>query len=337
VLSLTRALIATTPVDPPVIDENIISETTTGADWVRAGAILVGAIAVAIAVARISRAVLERAIGEGFAAIIVARIIAYTIFVVGLVYSLTSLGVRVGPLLGALGLGGLVLALALQRVAENFVGALILQARRPFTVGDTVDLDGHVGVVTDIDSRTTVLRGLDGSMIRIPNGSVLNTAIVNLTREQYRRSELTVGVAYDSDLHAATRALENAVRRVPRVRRSPSPWVMLRQFGASSIDFSIYYWHRSDVPSELAATHDLLLSVHQGLAAAGITIAFPQMVVWAGHDAVDDPYDEHPDEVFTTRDWTPAPPDHEGEGGTTGFDWRRPWRRRSSARAVRRG
>jgi small-conductance mechanosensitive channel len=287
--------------------EALIEGGLTSGDWLRAGSIIVGAIVVAIVVSRISRSLLGKALGSGFGAIITSRLIGYLLFLIGLFYALNSLGVRVGPLLGALGLGGLVLALALQKVVENFVGALIIQTRRPFTVGDTVDLDGHVGVVTDVDARTTVLRGLDGSTIRIPNGEVLTTPIINLTREVNRRSEIAVGVAYDTDLERATDVLVEATRRVPRIRTTPPPMVVLRQFGSSSIDFTIFYWHQSDVPSELAATHDLLVAVHHALADAGITIAFPQMVVWPGHDADDNPYRRGPGEVFSEHPAMPNP------------------------------
>ena len=104
------------------------------------------------------------------------------------------------------------------------------------------------------------------------------------------------------------------------------PWVLLRGFGASSIDFTIYYWHESDVPAELAATHDLVLAVHHALADAGITIAFPQMVVWSGHDADANPYRHEPTAVFSQRSSAPSRPpvsdalDDESR-------WRLPWRR----------
>jgi small-conductance mechanosensitive channel len=235
------------------------------------------------------------------AAIITARFIGYLLVLVGLIYALNTLGVRVGPLLGALGLGGLVLALALQKVVENFVGALILQTRRPFTVGETVMLDDQTGIVTDIDSRTTVLRGLDGTMIRIPNGSVLASTIINLTRSPARRSQLQVGVAYDTNLDRATETLNAAVTRVRRVLKDPPPLVVLHEFGTSSIDFTIYYWHASDVPSELATTHDLMLAIHHAFADNDITIAFPQVVVWPGHEADANPYDAAPGTVYTAH------------------------------------
>ncbi|MDW3212834.1 MAG: mechanosensitive ion channel [Ilumatobacteraceae bacterium] len=310
------------PTPDPDSDTVEALQGLTGTDWLQAGAIMLGAIAVAIAANRIARSIVSRSLGAGFGAIITARIIGYLIFLIGLVYALNTLGVRVGPLLGALGLSGLVLALALQKVVENFVGALILQTRRPFTVGDTVQLDGHTGVVTDVDARTVVLRGLDGSMIRLPNMDVLNSAIVNLTRDSARRSELQVGVAYDSDLEQATRVLGEAVARVPRIRTMPKPQVLLRQFGESSIDFTIFYWHTSDVPSELATTHDLMLAVHHALADEGITIAFPQMVVWPGHDATDNPYGSDPAEVFTGQP-SEAPPPQPAEPTPRRWPWQR--------------
>ncbi len=282
-------------------------DALTGGDWLRAGGIVLSAIAIAIAANRIARSTLARVLGSGMATIITARFIGYLLVLVGLVYALNTLGVRVGPLLGALGLGGLVLALALQKVVENFVGALILQTRRPFTVGDTVTLVEQTGVVTDIDSRTTVLRGLDGTMIRIPNGEVLSSTIVNLTRSSARRSELSVGVAYDTHLDHATETLKAAVRRVQRILGDPPPLVVLRGFGSSSIDFSIYYWHASDVPSELATTHDLMLAIHHAFADDDITIAFPQLVVWPGHDVDHNPYDGAPGDVFTRHSHEPDP------------------------------
>ncbi len=270
-------LLARVDVPTPIVDRSLNST-----DWLRAGATVVGSLVGAIVLGRIVRHLMANWIGRDFAGLITGRLVSYVTFTVGFIYALTSLGVQVGPLLGALGLGGLVLALALQKPVENFFAGVILQARRPFTVGDSVQLAEHLGVVTDIDSRTTVLRSLDGTTIRIPNAKVTDGDIVNLTRHPVRRSTLDVGVSYSTDLDVATAALGIAVSRVQRIVHEPAPLVMLRGFGASSIDFTIYYWHHSDVPSELAARHDLVLAVHQNLMAGGITIAFPQVVVWSG-------------------------------------------------------
>ena len=306
--------------------EALLHDPLTHTDWIKAGIVLVATVVLAISLSKILRRTVSRGIGHGFAAILTSRFLGYAVFVVGLSYALTVLGVRVGPLLGALGLGGLVLALALQGVVGNFVSSLILQARRPYTVGDTVELDGRLGVVEDIDSRTTQIRGLDGTHIRIPNANVAAATIVNLTRETVRRSSLAVGVAYDTDLQQATDAIYEALDRVPRVLADPEPAVNLDGFGDSSIGFNVLYWHASDVPSELATRHDLVLAIHQAFAAASITIAFPQVTVWSGQPRPDRLYGGEVDEVRTPY---PGLDVMQAERGRRSLAWRRGARRRS--------
>lgn len=303
-------------------------DSVTSGDWIRAGSILVGSIVLAVIVSRLLRRIIAHGIGPGFASIMMARLAGYATFLVGLFYSLSELGVRVGPLIGALGLGGLVLALALQRFVENFVSSIILQARRPFTVGDTVLLDGRIGTVADIDSRVTVLDSLDGTQVRVPNSNVVSATIENLTRQGVRRSSMDVGVAYATDLQAARSVIEDALTRVPRVLDDPPPAVHVTGFHDSSIGLVVLYWHASDVPSELAARTDLAIAIHQGLAAAGITIAFPQMVVWPG--AGDDVQYETVDEIVRTDQPGPASDTGPGQRRRTGPRLPRPRRRGTS-------
>ena len=311
--------------DPVPVDfGELVDDSLTGADWIRAGIVVVASIVLAVVLNRIARSIGERTIGPGFASLLIARTIGYVVVLVGIIYALGGLGVRIGPLLGALGIGGLVLALALQGVVENFFGALILQSRRPFTIGDTVELGDHVGVVKDIDARTVVMRGLDGTWIRIPNSKVLGDPIVTMTAEPIRRSRVTVGVAYDTDLARATEVIVSALDRVARICDDPPPLVVLRSFGDSSIDFDVDVWHASDVPAERAARHDVILAIHQAFAAEGITIAFPQVVVWPG-ETEGEPYDEiGGDEVFTEHAAVPGGRERTTQRSAGGW---RPWRR----------
>jgi small conductance mechanosensitive channel len=316
-------------VDPVPVDfDDLVDDSLSGADWIQGSAVVAVAIVVAVVANRVTRKVAERTIGPGFAALLISRGVGYVVVLVGFIYALGGLGVRIGPLLGALGLGGLVLALALQGVAENFFGALILQSRRPFTIGDTVELGTHVGVVKDIDSRTVVMRGLDGTWVRIPNAKVLKEPIVTLTTESFRRSRLTVGVAYDTNLARAADVVGESLGRVARICDDPPPLVVLREFGSSSIDLDVYYWHASDVPAELAARHDVMLAIHQAFAAEHITIAFPQVVVWPGAGADDTPYgaafDEPDSEVYTEHAAVPAGRERAGSGASGSW---LPWRR----------
>lgn len=274
------------------VSEVLADPSVSGSDWLTALGILIATIILAFAVSKLLRRIIGRGIGHGFASIIVARFASYITFLLGLFYAMATLGVQVGPLLGALGIGGIVFALALQGVAENFVSSVILQARRPFTIGDSVEIDGHVGVVLDIDARTTLIRAVDGTLVRMPNSNVAATTTINLTREPVRRSTMKVGVAYDTDLQQARTILLDALDRVPRVLSEPAPAVHITGFDDSSIGFEILYWHASDVPSAFAARTDLAIAVHEALDAEGVEIAFPQMVLWSGENDASPVYDK---------------------------------------------
>lgn len=311
--------------DPVPVDfENLVDNSLSGTEWIRAGAVVVVAILLAILASRVAKSIGERTLGPGFAALLIARTIGYVIVLVGFIYALGSLGVRIGPLLGALGLGGLVLALALQGIVENFFSGLILQSRRPFRIGDTVQLGDVVGIVKDIDSRTVVLRRLDGSWVRVPNGLVLKEPIVTLTQEAFRRSHITVGVAFETDLAFAEEVIVTALDRVARICDDPPPLAVLTDIGESTINFEVYYWHPSDKPSELGATHDVVLAIHQATAAAGISLAFPQVVVWAGKELDGDLYGPPGGEVYTEHAAVPGGRQVHNKDSSGGW---RPWRR----------
>ncbi|MDY7102830.1 MAG: mechanosensitive ion channel family protein [Actinomycetota bacterium] len=265
----------------------VVPSGVEGEDWLHAGIVVAATIVGTVVIARLLRRLVERTLGTGFAPLIISRAAAYGVFLIGVTYALGTLGVRVGPLLGALGLGGLVLALALQALVENLVSGMFIQARRPFTIGDTVTSGDHTGVVVDVNARTTVLRTVEGVWIHVPNANVLKEPIVNLTKEALRRSELLVGVAYDSDLHEAISVTREAIGRATRVAKVPAPQVVVQEFGDSSIVLSCLYWHQADIPAEVVTRGDVALAIHEAYEDAGITIAFPQMVLWTGVERSD--------------------------------------------------
>lgn len=258
--------------------------------WVGAALIMVAGIAIAIFVAKVLRRLVRKVDHQGFTGLVVARIASYSIVILAFLYVLNILDVRIIPLLGAFGVGGIILALALQRLVENLVAGVVLHSRRPFTLGDTVEIDGTTGVVLDIDARTTVLKRLDGVVERIPNSTVVTEHISTLTFDPLRRSEIVVGVQYDSNLEHAHQVIVDALARLDRVAISPAPTALLTEFGPSSIDYTVHFWHGSDIPSGLAAKHDVILGIHRALESAGIRIAFPQLTIWRPTDPTTAPY-----------------------------------------------
>jgi small conductance mechanosensitive channel len=268
---------------------HIVPHGLTVWDGVHAAVILV----VAIVLSQVARRLVVRAFGgraapagasgtaggERVVARITARVLAYVVVLAGLVYALMALHVAIGPLVGALGIGGIALAFALQDILQNLVAGVILQARRPIRHGDQVEVGSYAGVVRDIDLRTVLVRTFDGLDVYVPNRSVLENPIVNYTISPVRRLTVPVGVGYDSDLGAVQRCLVDAVRGVDGVLADPPPAAWVTGFGPSSIDVSVLVWFAVATHGVWQVQSDTAVAIKAALDAAGVTIPFPQQTV----------------------------------------------------------
>jgi small conductance mechanosensitive channel len=249
-------------------------------EWMRAGIVLL----VAIGGARLTRDVVRRGFTRAgmtdFVARILARFLAYAVITIGVIYALASLGVELAPVLGALGIAGLAFALAFQSIAENFIAGIILLIRRPFVPGDQIATGDHEGTVEDVNLRVVVLTTYDGETVHVPNASVLDSPIENYTKTPLRRTTLPVGVAYATDLELARRVLLDAVSGVDGVEATPPPEALVHDFGDSSIDFAVRFWHVSDIATLWRVRDGVARAVKPALDTAGIEIPFPQRTVW---------------------------------------------------------
>lgn len=263
-------------------DESEALETLgrlTLGDWLTAGAIVVGSIIIARVVASLLRRVLSRTPASEHGARLISRFVAYVLVVVGFVYALNTVNVPIGPLLGALGVAGLALAFAFQDILENLIAGVGMQIRRPMKPGDEIVTNDYEGTVVDITLRTVVMTTFDGERVYLPNATVWKAPIVNSTERDRRRTTLTVGVAYDTDLDSAKRVLESALRGVEGILENPAPVAQVEEFADSSINFALRYWHRPSMAT-LWRTRDLAArATKRALDEAGIEIPFPQRVV----------------------------------------------------------
>ena len=259
--------------------DRVLSSTLTLGDWIGAAVVF----GVAMIAARIGRGLSVRAIGRGHeeraAAQMVGRMVASVVVIGGFVYSLSVLGVRLGPLVGALGIGGVAIAFAAQSILSNFLASIILQVRRPFRPGDQVATNDCEGVVEDVNFRTVVLRTYDGERVMVPCAEVLNQPIINHTVLGRRRTTLEVGVSYNADPGDARDVLLEAVRGVDGVREQPRPEVWVESFGDSSVDLVVRFWHAPDVATMWRVRSAVAVAIKRALDQAGIEIPFPQRVL----------------------------------------------------------
>lgn len=178
---------------------------------------------------------------------------------------------------GALGVG---LGLGLQRIASNYFAGFIILLDRSIRIGDMISVDKFGGAVTQINTRYTVLKSLDGTEAIVPNEMLVNSPVSNLsftTREN--RLAVQLVVAYDSDLEAVKRLLLGAADEHPRVLAEPAPAVLLRQFGADGLELEMGFWINDPEQGSLNVRSDLNFAIWQAFQAAGIGIPYPQREV----------------------------------------------------------
>lgn len=215
---------------------------------------------------------------------VLGRMIRLVVVSAAVIYGVAQLGVRIGPLLTAAGIGGVALAFAVRTIFENFLAGILLLLRRPFRPGDQIGSADFEGVVEDLNLRAVVLRTLDGRRVLIPNGKVLSNPIINLTAFPARRTDLTVGVGYDADLEATRALIEDAVRGVAGVRADPPPEALVEAFGESTVDFCVRFWHAAPIREMWLVRHRVAVAVKQALDEAGVAMPFPQLALRAPAD-----------------------------------------------------
>ena len=266
-------------------NEAIVARSLTLRDWLLAVAIAV----VGMVAARIVRGVVSRAAGgdegPGAAAEAIGRVVGLALASFSLIYALGVIGVRLGPLVGALGIGGLALAFAGQSILSNFLASIILQLRHPFRRGDQIAVADCEGTVEDVNFRTVVLRTFDGQRVMVPCANVLGGPIVNHTTLGKRRTTLSISVGYEVDLEQATQVLRESLRGVDGVIERPRPEVWVEEFGDSGVNLAIRYWHAPDAASQWRVRSAVAIAAKRALDDAGISIPFPQRVLrFAGDD-----------------------------------------------------
>jgi small-conductance mechanosensitive channel len=207
-------------------------------------------------------------------------VIRTVVVVLGGMVVLNALGVEIAPLLTALGVGGLAVALALQDTLTNFFAGMHILLERPFHIGHFIRLeDGQEGHVLDIGWRTTRVRTVQDDVIVVPNSKIAGSTILNYNMPIPRsRVALSVGVAYDSDPEKVRAVLiDEAVRAMPELvylLPTPAPDALLLKFGDFALEFQLRFYV-TDIARQPAALDEMHRRVLRRFREEGIEIPFP--------------------------------------------------------------
>jgi small conductance mechanosensitive channel len=205
------------------------------------------------------------------------RAVKIVVLFLFLLLALQNLGIDLLPLIAGLGIAGAGIALALQGVLGNVAAGFTIIFTRPFRVGEYVSIAGEEGIVGDISIFSTTLRHSDRSLVVIPNRKIAGEILHNYG--EIRQLDLSVNVAYGTDIDAAVGAIRDVLASSPRVLRDPAPLVAAAALGDHAISIAIKPWVA--VPDYVAAAGEINPAVVTAFQRQGVQIAVLRVTVSA--------------------------------------------------------
>ena len=197
-----------------------------------------------------------------------------TILFIGVLVALSTLELDMTPILALLGAAGFVIGFALQGTLGNLASGLMILAYRPFDVGDSVTTCDVTGKVASMNLFSTTITTFDNEVMIIPNGSVWNGVITNITGSDKRRVDLVFGTSYADDHAKIVEVLTAVVVEHKLVLEDPEPVVKLHELADSSMNFVVRPWVATD--DYWTVYWDITRAVKEAFDREGISIPFPQ-------------------------------------------------------------
>jgi small-conductance mechanosensitive channel len=211
-----------------------------------------------------------------------ANIVRALLLFIGLMIALSAMGIDLTALSVVGGAVGVGLGFGLQKIAANYISGFVVLAERSLRIGDMVKVDGFEGRITDIRTRYTVIRALNGRESIVPNEMLITQRVENASLADCKVAiSCAVQVAYGTDVRALQPKLQAAIQRVPRVLSDPSPAAQLAEFAADGINLGIIFWISDAENGQGNVRSEVNLVVLDLLNAEGIEIPFPQRVMHA--------------------------------------------------------
>lgn len=158
---------------------------------------------------------------------------------------ISKLGIETSSFVAILGAMGLAVGLSLQGSLSNFAGGMLIIVFKPFKVGDTIEAQGVVATVLEIQIFVTKMLTANNQTVFVPNGSLSNGNIINYSMQGERRADLTFAISYDSDIKKAKEILLDVLNKNPKVLKKPAPEVFVKNLSASSVDFAVRPWAKN--------------------------------------------------------------------------------------------
>lgn len=186
----------------------------------------------------------------------------------------------VGDIIGLLGLGSVAIGFAFQDIFKNFLAGVLLLLNEPFRLHDQIIVNDFEGTVEEITIRSTQIRTYQGERVVIPNSIVFTSPVQVLTAMPHRRTDLTIGVDYNTPLPQAIQTLLKTVNQVDGVLAKPTAEVDIVGFGDSSIDLMVRYWTAPTKAVVRRTRTSVMIALKEACDRTGISIPYPIRTVY---------------------------------------------------------
>ena len=211
---------------------------------------------------------------------ILAQLALWSIIVIGTVTALQRF-FNVTAFLTGLGILGFTVGFALQDIMKNFAAGIILLLQQPFNVGELIGVKGFDGTVMAIDLRSTEMRATDGRVIILPNADVLANPIINYSRANQRRVDLSLDLPHTSDPKTVRRIVLEAIQSVEGFLSVPDPIIVFNDLTNSALELNVNFWIDVTKNDPAHAKDDVILKVKSAFGEEGIEIPHPVQAVYS--------------------------------------------------------
>ena len=223
---------------------------------------------------KIIKSALEKTTVEETVRIFVANLLNTLLMVIIFIAAINQLGIETTSIIAMLGAAGLAIGLALQGSLANFAAGILIVMFRPYKVGDYIEAGSSGGTVLDIQIFSTVLKTPDNKVVVVPNGTIMDSSIINYTGQETRRVDIIASCGYDDDIDKVKDILQDILNQDERILEEPEPRIAVSELADNSIKFIVRPWVKSS--DVLSVKFSILEQIKKRFDAEEISIPYPQ-------------------------------------------------------------
>lgn len=171
-----------------------------------------------------------------------ADILLWALRILLFVTFISKLGIETSSFVAILGAMGLAIGLSLQGSLSNFAGGMLIIVFKPFKLGDTIEAQGVIGTVSEIQIFVTKILTANNQTVFVPNGALSNGNIMNYSMQGQRRADFSFAVSYDTDLKKAKEILRKILNDNPKILKEPAPAVFVQNLTDTAVVFAVRPW-----------------------------------------------------------------------------------------------